>query len=155
MIVAISSVIFLFLADQVIKQWALQNLYNKNIVIVKNWFYLELFKNENIAFSLPLPPLIATFLSVIIILALIYYFIKFVKKHFGCQEYALLLIITGALSNLIDRLWHNAVIDYINFTYWPVFNVADIMISVGVALLLILLIKKKEFVQFVQIRLPD
>ncbi len=143
MMVAISSIIFLFLTDQVIKQWALQSLYNKNIVIIKNWIYLDLFQNKNIAFSLPLPPLIATFLSIIIILAFIYYFIKFTKKYFGRQEYALLLIIMGAISNLIDRLWHNAVVDYINFVYWPVFNIADIMISAGIVILLILLLRKK------------
>jgi signal peptidase II len=50
------------------------------------------------------------------------------------------LILGGALGNVIDRLFHGAVIDFLYFHAgrygWPAFNVADSAISVGVALLL-------------------
>ncbi len=47
------------------------------------------------------------------------------------------LIITGGTSNLTDRLVYGYVVDYINIGWWPVFNVADMMLSVGVAVVLI------------------
>lgn len=46
------------------------------------------------------------------------------------------LIIGGALGNLIDRLQWSYVVDFIDFRVWPVFNVADSAITLGVILLL-------------------
>ncbi len=54
---------------------------------------------------------------------------------------SLALVIGGAVGNLIDRLLFGHVIDFLDFFYgqyhWPAFNVADIAISIGVALLFI------------------
>ncbi len=47
------------------------------------------------------------------------------------------LILGGALGNLTDRIFYGAVIDFINFHFWPAFNVADSAVSVAVVLLLI------------------
>lgn len=53
---------------------------------------------------------------------------------------ALALVLGGAVGNVIDRLWHGAVVDFLSFHlegyYWPAFNLADSAISVGVALML-------------------
>lgn len=53
---------------------------------------------------------------------------------------ALALVLGGALGNVIDRLLHGAVVDFLSFHiagyYWPAFNLADSAISVGVALML-------------------
>lgn len=48
---------------------------------------------------------------------------------------ALVLILGGALGNYLDRLFRGFVVDFIHVPYWPVFNVADIWLSVGFALL--------------------
>jgi signal peptidase II len=42
------------------------------------------------------------------------------------------LIISGGLSNIIDRIYFGCVIDFINLHFWPVFNFADIYITIGV-----------------------
>ena len=47
------------------------------------------------------------------------------------------LILGGALGNLLDRLLYGAVIDFIDFHFWPAFNVADSAVSIAVILLLI------------------
>jgi signal peptidase II len=54
---------------------------------------------------------------------------------FWMARVALLLLAGGAFGNGLDRLAHGHVIDFIHVTYWPVFNVADIYIAVGGALL--------------------
>ena len=56
-------------------------------------------------------------------------------------RFALAMIIGGAVGNLVDRLRHGAVTDFIDLHvagyHWPVFNIADSAITVGAALLLI------------------
>ena len=49
----------------------------------------------------------------------------------------LIFIFTGVLGNLIDRLLYSEVIDWINFHFWPVFNIADSVIVMGVVWILI------------------
>ncbi len=52
-------------------------------------------------------------------------------------------ILGGALGNMIDRLQRHFVVDFIDLRVWPVFNVADSFITVGVALLLIASAKRR------------
>lgn len=53
-----------------------------------------------------------------------------------------ILILAGAISNLFDRLIHRCIPDFINFSFFPIFNVADVFISIGFFLLIGILIKK-------------
>ena len=46
------------------------------------------------------------------------------------------LILGGTLGNGYDRIFHGTVTDFINFHFWPVFNVADASISIGVVLMI-------------------
>jgi len=135
---------FLFFTDRFLKSWSLINLYNQKITIIKQWLYLDLYKNENIAFSLPLPEIILMPLIILILIILIYYLFQQIREKFGVAEVALIFIIIGAISNLIDRLRYGYVVDYINARFWPVFNIADIMISGGVIVLFFILIKAKK-----------
>lgn len=73
--------------------------------------------------------------------AIIYFFRKLAE---GCVEryYALLLVISGIIGNSFDRAFHGAVIDFIHVHYYeswhyPVFNVADMAICIGVFIYLI------------------
>ena len=62
-------------------------------------------------------------------------------KTQGHQQVALALIFSGAVSNLFDRIYHGAVVDFIDVHafgwHWPAFNVADSAISIGAVLLII------------------
>ncbi|NKB60572.1 MAG: signal peptidase II [Alphaproteobacteria bacterium] len=59
-------------------------------------------------------------------------------------------VIGGALGNAVDRLWHGAVIDFLDFHatgyHWPAFNIADSAITVGVVLIILegLFVDRKE-----------
>jgi signal peptidase II len=59
---------------------------------------------------------------------------KSIVHHFG-MTIACLLILAGGISNFCDRLWYGSVIDFIQLHlsdwYFPVFNVADISITLG------------------------
>ena len=87
-------------------------------------------------------------LMIIIAAGLFIYGIKINKKIYF---FSLSLIIGGAIGNLIDRYFYNAVLDFIDLHYnnlhWYVFNIADITITIGCILIIILEIistKKKE-----------
>ena len=57
------------------------------------------------------------------------------------EEWGLLLIITGALANIIDRSINGYVIDFIylhyDSFYWPAFNIADIYITIGIMMIIL------------------
>ena len=53
------------------------------------------------------------------------------------------LLLGGAASNLIDRIWLGKVIDFFDFRIWPVFNTADIAICVGVAFIMYALLREE------------
>ncbi|MGM9568263.1 MAG: signal peptidase II [Clostridia bacterium] len=57
---------------------------------------------------------------------------------------AVSVIIAGALGNCIDRIFRGYVVDFIDFTYWPVFNMADIAVVCGTVLLAFLILTGKE-----------
>jgi signal peptidase II len=57
---------------------------------------------------------------------------------------SLAFILGGSLGNLLDRIIRSFVVDYIDILIWPVFNLADIMINVGVILIAIKLFDKRE-----------
>ena len=65
-----------------------------------------------------------------------------IVKSDGYKKYLLLMILGGALGNFFDRIVYKAVPDFIDFHvgnfHWFIFNVADIFISIGIILLIIL-----------------
>ena len=62
-----------------------------------------------------------------------------IKKE---QELPVVLIVAGLLGNLIDRVFRGFVVDFVDFKFWPVFNLADSLIVIGVIWLLIVILRK-------------
>lgn len=127
--------LFLFFADRLLKILSQNNFFEDKIIGIKNIIYLDFFKNENIAFSLPTGNKTALIISsIILILFIVYYVIKIKKsiKNFSTfQLFNFLLVFIGTISNIIDRIKFGYVIDYINFLNINVFNLADIFIIIG------------------------
>ena len=96
--------------------------------------------NKNIAWSIPVAPAIFYFVWIVIITVLILIFFR--TKSSG-QKIFLVFIFSGAISNIIDRLRFGCVIDYIDLKFWPVFNLADVYITIGAILLLALVLKSQ------------
>ena len=80
-------------------------------------------------------------LLAIVISAVILVWLKRLPAGRNREAIALTLILGGALGNVIDRLWHGYVIDFIQWYYedyyWPAFNIADTAITIGAALLIL------------------
>ena len=81
-------------------------------------------------------------LSLIVIGIIIYSYKKIPKDKW--MQYSFALFLGGAIGNMIDRLLIGYVTDFINFKFWPAFNIADACLSVAVFSIIILTIRKKE-----------
>ncbi|OGX17488.1 MAG: signal peptidase II [Omnitrophica WOR_2 bacterium RBG_13_44_8b] len=129
-------IIFVILSlDQLTKLLVTKSLlYNQSIPLIKGIFHLTLIHNRGAAFGIlknQLPLFIITSIFAVI---LIYLNLK--DKNKGkLYTVALSFILAGALGNLIDRLFLGYVIDFLDFRIWPVFNVADSAITIGVILM--------------------
>ena len=55
-----------------------------------------------------------------------------------------MLIVSGIVGNLIDRIFYGSVIDFINFRFWPIFNVADSLIFIGVIYWIIEILRDRD-----------
>lgn len=84
--------------------------------------------NKSLAWGINMAPPLFWFIWAIIMAGLL--FILLAGKS-GRAELLLALILAGAVSNMIDRVFPGCVIDFINLGFWPVFNLADIFISLG------------------------
>lgn len=126
------------LLDQLSKLLVLKKLpYGYSLPIIPGFLYITPTENKGIAFG-AFSYLDSLFLS-LISLAVVALLLYFWHQH---SPY-LYLIIGGALGNIVDRVRLGYVLDFINIHYWPVFNVADICIFLGVILTIISVAFKK------------
>ena len=137
--VYVLSLIF-FLIDLISKLIILKIENILPITVIKNFFYLNKVTNEGAAFSSFTGYQIV--LILIAIVALIYIHksvLKDIKTNLGAISISLL--VGGILGNLFDRIVYNKVIDFLSFNIFgymfPIFNIADTFICIGVLLLLI------------------
>lgn len=130
---AIAAVIFII--DQTIKQIIVNALHpGWSIPLVGQILKLTYVKNTGAAFSLFVGHSAGlAVIGLVIVAGLIYYHYK--KNHDLLFQLGLASLLGGSFGNLFDRLTRGFVVDYIDFGFWPVFNFADIMINIGVAIL--------------------
>ena len=133
-ILPLTTIFDLILIDQVTKYLARNYLENK--IEVFSFFSLNFVENEGIAFSLPVARYIIIPLTILVICWLgIEIYKTYNKKHTNYYlQYSYVLIFAGATGNLIDRVIYSKVTDFLSVLSFPVFNLADSFISVGVAL---------------------
>jgi len=135
------SVIFL---DQLTKFLAASFLQlNTPVILIKNFLNLSLVHNRGAAFGILKNQLFVFVTISLLAITLIIYHLKDKKKSL-LSSISLSLILAGAAGNLIDRLRFGFVIDFLDFRVWPVFNLADSAITIGVILLSWELLWKKN-----------
>lgn len=124
-------------ADQCSKYVVSKNIaINHSVPVIKNIFYITFVKNQGIAFGIFQKgnPFFTLLAAVFIIVLLIFSkrFIEYLYSRIG-----LTLTLAGAVSNLIDRIFRGHIIDFLDFRIWPVFNLSDVALCVGVIFLCI------------------
>lgn len=137
--------IILVILDQLTKSLAVTYLKDRPaIVLWENIFELHYLENRGAAFGmLQNQKVLFVIIAVIMLTAISYILIKIPRtKHYFALEALLVLIASGAVGNMIDRVSLSYVVDFFYFKLidFPIFNVADIYVSVSCFLLAILLI---------------
>ncbi|MBN1405056.1 MAG: signal peptidase II [Candidatus Omnitrophica bacterium] len=142
--VSLSAAAIVFL-DQLSKFLILKYLaLNKSYCLVQGIFYITPTLNTGGGFGiLPGKAVVFTIASIIAIIFIIYALVKHKVKG-RIFTIAISLVLSGALGNLIDRLRFGAVLDSLDFRVWPVFNIADSSITIGVVLLAYLVLFKSK-----------
>lgn len=134
--------ILILIVDIITKQLVIHTMIeHQSISIIKNFFSITLAKNTGVAFSFleGKVPLIIIMTTIVILIILKY--IKTTNPN-KLESICYSLVLGGALGNLIDRIIYGYVIDFLDFNLFgypfPIFNLADTFIVIGIILLIIL-----------------
>lgn len=139
--------------DQGTKLLALTHLpLDATVPVIPSVFHLTLVYNRGIAFGLfqhhETLLLVLISLSLLVLLVVGFRIARQANLESSPSEiisrYGLALILGGAIGNWIDRVRYKAVIDFLDFRIWPVFNLADSAITIGVVLYLFLFLQKNK-----------
>jgi signal peptidase II len=128
--------------DQISKWLIVKNMeLGENITVIENFLYITSHRNRGAAWGILQGQMWFFYIiTAVVIIGMIYYIQKYTKEN-KVMGIALGLMLGGAIGNFIDRLFRKEVVDFINtyiFSYdFPIFNVADSALCVGVALLFI------------------
>lgn len=139
-------VIFIFVLDQISKFFISRNIdINESVPVIRNIFHITLVQNTGAAFGIfKSGTLFFITISILAVGAITMHLIRKPSASFLFNA-ALSLILGGVLGNLVDRVRLGYVIDFLDFRVWPVFNVADSAITIGVILLILSLLRKKRY----------
>lgn len=113
------------------------------IFYLPNFFSLQPYYNTGLALGLPLNNNLLIEIIILIIVFLIVYLQKLIEKNDYAKSLYLILILSGAFSNLIERIRFGYVFDFFQLWLFPIFNLADVFITLGAVLLIINLAKNK------------
>lgn len=137
------SAVCVLILDQVTKYIIIEKLpISSEIEVIRGFFYITHLKNTGAAFGLfqDSTRTLTTISFVAIVLIIILKII--LKLNYAFYNVSLGFVLGGALGNLIDRYFVGEVTDFLNFTFWPVFNIADSFIIIGFCLIIILILRE-------------
>ena len=148
-LIIFSIITFTIFLDLITKNYALSSLIINHSISINNFLNFTLAFNHGAAFSFLSDAggwqrWFFIIFSIVVILIITYILVK----ERNSQYIAFSFVIGGAIGNLYDRILYGYVIDFIEFHYnsfyWPIFNIADIAISIGIILLLYSMFAKES-----------
>lgn len=147
-----STSILIFIFDQVTKLWALHRLDGRVPINILPFLNFTLVQNKGIAFGLfhnggDFKKYILLLFTLLAIFFLIFIFYK--QKECTIKKTIIIaMIFGGALGNIYDRIFRGFVVDFIDVYlhkyHWPVFNIADSFVTIGLLAIFYYQILKKE-----------
>ena len=138
-------IVFFLLLDQFVTYLVRTNMeLGQSFPIIFGIFHLTYIENPGAAFGILANRRLLFLLLTIIIVGVMFYLYFQLRQKKSLTAFSLGLVISGALGNFIDRFFRGTVTDLFDLRIWPIFNIADICICVGLALLCYLLLFKGE-----------
>ena len=131
--------------DEVLKYWIRSNMtIGQSIPVISGIFHITYIENPGAAFGILANHRILFLLLTIAITGIMVYLYLSLRNKKSLAALSLGLVISGAAGNFIDRFLRGTVTDMFDFQIWPIFNIADICICIGIAILCYVLIFKGE-----------
>ena len=128
-------IVLIIIIDQLIKIVIIKNLYNSSITLITGILNLTYVENKGGAFGIGNSSTVMFIIVSVIVITLITKFIISKKNYISTHILISLgLIVSGGISNLIDRIFRGFVVDYIDVSpliKYPVFNIADMFVVIG------------------------
>lgn len=127
-------------ADQLVKWWVVATLPGSPIVLIEDFLQLRYLTNKGAAFSMLEGS--GSLIALVAIAAAVFIFLVAHSVERTGEAAALGLVLGGAVGNLLDRVFRGdglldgAVVDFVDFSFFPAFNVADSAITIGAGLAL-------------------
>jgi signal peptidase II len=141
-VVSVGIAALVVLIDQLTKRWALHALANGRTIDVIGSLRFNLAFNSGMAFSQARGA--GPFIGVLALLVIVVLLVSLRRNGSVLSAVGIGLVVGGAVGNVLDRLFRGGdgflsgeVIDFIDLQWWPVFNVADIAVTVGGAILVV------------------
>lgn len=128
--------------DQITKYLTLENIpLHENVEVIPSILSFTYFKNTGAAWSILEGQMIFFYIVTFIVVGVIVYYMQTQGKNDKKFAFALSLILGGAIGNFIDRLLLKYVVDMIRLEFidFPIFNVADMALTMGVAFMILYL----------------
>lgn len=103
----------------------------ESVQVIKNFFNITYVLNPGAAFGiLPDQRIFFVVAGILLLVCAIFFYGK-IKKSDRVLKFGVINLLSGATANLIDRIQSGLVTDFLHFGSWPVFNIADVAIVVG------------------------
>ncbi len=131
-----------FILDRILKY--IFSTYSGEYFVFGDWLKLKYATNTGIAFGIPINFVILSVFYFLIFLILMCWLIKSYQAKILHNVFVLSLIIVGAFSNLLDRIYLGHVVDYIDLKFYTIFNLADAMIVIGVIIFMLFILVEKN-----------
>ncbi|MCO7128113.1 signal peptidase II [Sporolactobacillus shoreicorticis] len=136
--------LIVLLIDQLSKYLVVHNMaLGESTPIIPGFFYWTSVRNNGAAWSMLEGQFIFFFIITVIVLAVVVYYMQKLGRKQPLLGISLGIIMGGTLGNFVDRLFRGEVVDFIHFYIvrysFPVFNLADSSLFIGVVLLIIYL----------------
>lgn len=134
--------ILIVILDQLSKWWIVQEMaIGERIPIIENFLYITSHRNQGAAWGILQGQMTFFYIVTIIVVIFVVYHIQKYGKENPFFGYTMAIVLGGAIGNFIDRLFRKEVVDFIDvypFGYnFPIFNVADSALTIGVLLMII------------------
>ena len=146
----ITTFLLIIIFDQLTKILVIKNFQLYESLSILPFFNLTFIVNYGFAFGFLNNPSLNQIIVILVIFSIIAYFLYLlIKTQDQFFRFSLILVLSGAVGNFIDRVLHGFVIDFIDIYlgsyHWPAFNLADSSITLGFILIMfnILFLNKK------------
>lgn len=136
-------IIALIILDQISKIIVVRNMgLYQDIEIIHDFFYITSHRNKGAAWGMLQGQMTFFYIITIIMVGVLVYYLLTTKYNEKKLFYiALILMFSGAIGNFIDRIFRKEVVDFLNFYIFgydfPVFNIADSFLTIGIILFII------------------